>query len=113
MDAEDYGEGWEDVTGSKAALRDRIRWTKTHITLGKQILKKAGLEPGDRVRILLHRDDGRVRLMIADNGNKISDLGKSSAKISATGARKAAGIEGTRELEVLSVETGDIVASYE
>jgi len=119
MDSDDLGDGWVDATGMRGGgvSNDRMTWSQAGITVGGLLMQEAGLEHGDRVRILLHREKQRVRLVRCDDdettGNKITQSGTYSGKVAAGAARKLAGIEGSQELEVLAVEDGDIVGGYE
>ena len=119
MDAEDLGDGWVDATGTRGGIgptSDRLSMSGSAITLGGLLLRRAGLEHGDRVRIFVHTEKQRVRLRKVEEGettgNKITNNGKYSGRVSCGAASRVAGVEEPQELEVLAVDDGDIVGGY-
>lgn len=116
MDAEDLGDGWENVAGCRAG-DEKMRWNNTHITVGCLLARKAGLEAGQKVRLLLNRDEGQVALQRADkdevSANRLSSTGGRAVTVSSQGAATLAEVELPLGLDVQHVEDGLIVASYE
>lgn len=119
MDKADVGDGWMDVTGQRGGggpTSEKMSLSKTGLTLGGLLLKKAGLEAGDRVRLLVNADKQWIRVRKSDSGettsNKLSEVGTYSVMVSCRGVINTIDADLPQELEVLSVDDGDIVGGY-